>query len=63
MLTSWAIGIFVSGLILRNGMGAENLAWSVMFLHMPLACVYYPVATLPDGLGELSKTLVAGFER
>src|ERR1700730_15784510 len=28
MLTSWAIGIFVSGLILRNGMGAENLAWS-----------------------------------
>ncbi len=26
MLTSWAIGIFVSGLILRNGMGAENLA-------------------------------------
>src|SRR6201987_2029284 len=47
MLTSWAIGIFVSGLILRNGMGAENLAWSIMFLLMPLACVYYPVATLP----------------
>ena len=47
MLTSWAIGIFVSGLILRNGMGAENLAWSIMFLFMPLACVYYPVTTLP----------------
>ncbi len=43
MLTSWAIGIFVSGLILRNGMGAENLAWSIMFLFMPLTCVYYPV--------------------
>jgi ABC-2 type transport system permease protein len=47
MLTSWAIGIFVSGLILRNGMGAENLAWSIMFLFMPLTCVYYPVTTLP----------------
>src|SRR6201988_2583984 len=47
MLTSWAVGIFVSGLVLRNGLGAENLAWSIMFLFMPLACVYYPVTTLP----------------
>ena len=47
MLTSWAVGIFVSGLVLRNGLGAENLAWSIMFLFMPLTCVYYPVATLP----------------
>ena len=31
----------------RNGLGAENLAWSIMFLFMPLACVYYPVTTLP----------------
>jgi ABC-2 type transport system permease protein len=50
MLTSWAVGIFVSGLVLRNGLGAENLAWSIMFLFMPLACVYYPVTTLPAWL-------------
>jgi ABC-2 type transport system permease protein len=47
MLTSWAVGIFVSGLVLRNGLGAENLAWSIMFIFMPLTCVYYPVTTLP----------------
>jgi ABC-2 type transport system permease protein len=47
MLTSWAVGIFVSGLVLRNGLGAENFAWSIMFLFMPLTCVYYPVTTLP----------------
>src|ERR1700753_3533468 len=47
MLTSWAVGIFVSGLVLRNGLGAENLAWSIMFLFLPLTCVYYPVTTLP----------------
>jgi len=57
MLTSWAIGIFVSGLILRNGMGAENLAWSVMFLLMPLACVYYPVTTLPVWLQPVAWAL------
>jgi ABC-2 type transport system permease protein len=57
MLTSWAIGILVSGLILRNGMGAENLAWSIMFLFMPLTCVYYPVTTLPGWLQPVAWAL------
>ena len=46
ILTSWAVGIFVSGLVLRNGLGAENLAWTIMFIFLPLACVYYPVSVL-----------------
>jgi ABC-2 type transport system permease protein len=50
ILTSWAIGIFVSGLVLRNGLGAENLAWTIMFIFLPLTCVYYPVAVLPEWL-------------
>ena len=50
MLTSWAIGIFVSGIVLRNGLGAESMAWSFMFLFLPLTCVYYPVAVLPAWL-------------
>jgi ABC-2 type transport system permease protein len=50
ILTSWAVGIFVSGLVLRNGLGAETFAWSIMFLLLPLACVYYPVAILPTPL-------------
>ncbi len=57
MLTSWAVGIFVSGLILRNGMGAENFAWSIMFLFMPLTCVYYPVSTLPVWLQPVAWML------
>jgi ABC-2 type transport system permease protein len=57
MLTSWAVGIFVTGLVLRNGLGAENLAWSIMFLFMPLTCVYYPVATLPSWLQPVAWAL------
>ena len=57
MLTSWAVGIFVSGLVLRNGLGAENLAWSIMFLFMPLTCVYYPVTTLPVWLQPVAWAL------
>jgi ABC-2 type transport system permease protein len=50
ILTSWSVGIVVSGVVLRNGMGAEGLAWTIMFLLLPLTCVYYPVATLPGFL-------------
>lgn len=50
VMTAWAIGLVVAGLVLRNGMGAEALAWSVLFFLMPFACVYYPVSTLPEWL-------------
>jgi ABC-2 type transport system permease protein len=54
ILTSWSVGILVSGVLLRNGMGAESLAWTLMFVLMPLTCVYYPVATLPHWLQMVS---------
>src|ERR1700692_4347578 len=57
LLTSWAVGIFVSGLVLRNGLGAENLAWTIMFIFLPLTCVYYPVAVLPPWLQVLAWLL------
>ncbi|MBL8574115.1 MAG: ABC transporter permease [Hyphomicrobiaceae bacterium] len=47
MLTGWALGLVIAGLILRHGLGAEGLAWSLIFLMLPLCCVYYPVAQLP----------------
>ena len=43
MLTGWAIGLVVTGMVLRQGLGAESLAYSVMILVLPLCCVYYPV--------------------
>jgi ABC-2 type transport system permease protein len=57
ILTSWAVGILISGVLLRNGMGAESLAWTLMFVIMPLACVYYPVAVLPDWLQAIAWML------
>jgi ABC-2 type transport system permease protein len=57
ILTSWAIGIFVAGLLLRNGMGAESMAWTIMFLFLPLTCVYYPVTVLPHWLQYVAWSL------
>jgi ABC-2 type transport system permease protein len=50
LLTSWAFGATVSGLIIRNGLGAEGLAWTLMFLVLPLCAVFYPVSVLPQPL-------------
>ena len=57
ILTSWAICIFVAGLLLRNGLGAESMAWTIMFLFLPLTCVYYPVGVLPDWLQYVAWSL------
>jgi ABC-2 type transport system permease protein len=57
ILTSWSIGLVASGLVLRKGMGAEGLAWSLTFLLLPLCCVYYPVSTLPEWLQWVALSL------
>jgi ABC-2 type transport system permease protein len=57
IFTSWSVGIFVSGLVLRNGLGAESIVWTLMFGLMPLACIYYPVAVLPGWLQVIAWTL------
>jgi ABC-2 type transport system permease protein len=57
ILTSWSVGIVVSGVVMRNGMGAESLAWTVMFVLMPLTCVYYPVSVLPSWLQVIAWML------
>jgi ABC-2 type transport system permease protein len=56
-LTAWAMGMLCSGLVLRHGMGAEGLTWSLMFILLPLACVYYPVTTLPVWLQPVAWAL------
>ena len=57
IFTSWSLGIFVSGLVLRNGLGAESIVWTLMFGVMPLACVYYPVTVLPHWLQYVAWSL------
>lgn len=57
MLFAWSIGLLVSGILLRYGLGAENLVWSLMFFVQPLGCVYYPVTTLPAWLQPIAWML------
>jgi len=57
----WSIGLFVSGLVLRYGLGAEGFAWAFIFALAPLSGVYYPTTILPHWLQGLSALLPASY--
>jgi ABC-2 type transport system permease protein len=57
VLTSWSLGLLSAGVILRYGLGAEELAWSLAFVLLPLSCVYYPVSVLPHWLQPVALAL------
>ena len=57
VIMSWALGLVSTGAVLRWGMGAESIAWLIVFLLLPVSCVYYPVSTLPGWLQPLALAL------
>jgi ABC-2 type transport system permease protein len=57
VIMSWALGLVSIGAVLRWGMGAESIAWLIVFLLLPVSCVYYPVATLPGPLQTIALCL------
>jgi ABC-2 type transport system permease protein len=57
VMTGWALALLSSGIILRYGLAAEELSWSLGFILLPLACVYYPVAVLPVWLQPIAQAL------
>jgi ABC-2 type transport system permease protein len=57
MVTGWAIGLAVSAMVLRFGLGVESLAWVMVFAVAPLAGIYYPISVLPGWLQPLAWAL------
>lgn len=57
LFVGWTIALFVIGVVLRFGSGAEALAWGVMFVVMPLSGIFYPVSALPTVLQPIALML------
>lgn len=53
----WAIGMLANGLVLRFGLGAEEIGWAVVFLIGPLSGAYYPISVLPVWLQQLAYAM------
>jgi ABC-2 type transport system permease protein len=59
LVMGWAIGLVMSGVVLRFGLGAESLAWVAVFAIAPISGIYYPIAILPEWLQIVAWVLPA----
>lgn len=57
LVFGWSIGLMVSALVLRWGLGAESLAWLAIFAIAPVSCIYYPITVLPEWLRVVAWAL------
>jgi ABC-2 type transport system permease protein len=57
LVFGWSLGLFVSALILRLGLGAENIAWVIIFALAPVSGIYYPIDVLPTALQGVAYAL------
>ena len=57
LIFAWSVGLLVSALVLRYGLGAENLAWAMIFAIAPVSGVYYPIDILPEWLQGIAAAL------
>jgi ABC-2 type transport system permease protein len=61
MVMGWAIGLVVSGIVLRFGLGAESMAWLLIFGLAPLSGIYYPIDVLPGWLQPVAWSLPSAY--
>jgi ABC-2 type transport system permease protein len=57
IVMGWAIGLVMSALVMRYGLGVESLAWGAIFIIQPISAVYYPVSVLPGWLQPVAHIL------
>ncbi|MBU6419724.1 MAG: ABC transporter permease [Proteobacteria bacterium] len=59
LVMGWWVALGIVSLLFRYGAGAEALAWTIAFGITPVACVFYPLASLPDWLQPVAQALPA----
>lgn len=57
LVMGWSVGLAVSGMVLRAGLGAEGLAWAAIFALAPVSGIYYPISVLPEWLQTIAYLL------
>lgn len=57
LLSGWAIGFLVAGLVLRFGSRIQSLAWTSIWIFSPFAAVYYPLSILPEWAQMVARFL------
>jgi len=61
VLTGWAFGFFIAGLILRYGLKIQTIAWTLVYVIFPFSAVFYPVSVLPEWIHPLVKFIPSSY--
>ena len=61
LVMGWAMGLMIASIVLRWGLGAESLAWVVVFALSPLSGIYYPIDVLPEWLQVVALALPSSY--
>lgn len=61
ILTGWAVGFLVTGLIFMYGKRIQILAWAMIAVISPFCAVYYPVSILPIWAQKIAMAVPASY--
>ncbi len=57
LIMGWWLGMLITALLMRAGLGAQGLAWALTILISPFSAIYYPVSTLPEWLQPFANAI------
>jgi ABC-2 type transport system permease protein len=57
LIFGWALGLFITAVILRYGTSAQVLAFGIIFVVQPFTAVFYPVSVLPGIIKYIALAL------
>lgn len=61
LLSGWALGFVINGLILRYGFRVQVFAWSICLLVQPFSAVFFPLSILPPWMVTIARALPTSY--
>lgn len=61
ILTGWAIGSLITGIIVRYGTKIQTIAWTAVMLISPFSAIYYPLKVLPEWAQAVAKFIPSSY--
>jgi ABC-2 type transport system permease protein len=57
IISGWAVGFLIAGIVLRFGTKVQTLAWSLVYVFAPFSAIYYPISVLPEWAQAVSRII------
>jgi ABC-2 type transport system permease protein len=61
LLTGWASGLLINGLIVQYGNRIESFSWMLVWVIQPFSGVYYPTSSMPGWMQNVANWLPTSY--